>query len=701
MACRACAAQLSAAARFCDQCGVAVRSSVEAGVAGRQTVDAQGPEAGDRRIVSALFADLVDYVRMVAEHDPEVVRSRVGAALGAMAGAIERFEGTREKFIGDAVFAVFGWPRAHEDDAVRAALCALAIRAALQDLGDGAEPLEVRIGVATGEVVAMPRAVAAADASLTGEAITTAARIQSLARPGEILLDAATVRAARDRLVVEDRGSVVLRGQSQSVRLSALVREEGFDAVASVTGPMSGPLVGRTVERRRIVEAIETTRRTGAGCVVVVVGEAGIGKTRLLADVESEARAAGFGWTWTSNVSYVGGDPYRWARHFAQMLADEHGTDAGSYTRGLLFTDGIDPATVHRFGGAIAAIAREAAFSGWEEETPYMPGEAAEVTARLMEVADRFVERMIETSGPRVIVVDDLHWLDVSSAGMIELLVQRAAERPLVVLLGVRPGPLPAWAGAPHVERIDLTGLGSPETAQLATLVARAALEEDDARRLHARTDGNPLFIGETVRASLEDGSVVVQDGRAAFAQGREPTIPLTLRAVLGARIDGLPDDARAVLEIASVVGVSFSLSLVGDLVEDGLQPGTIGKLEAAALIARVEGDGWRFSHPLIHEATYAGLLASRKRRLHGRLADRLEADRGAATVGQLARHRVAAGDGQRAIPLLVEAARSAAALHAATEAAEFWRTAAELAGDPVEAETFHRQAAEALAAAV
>lgn len=327
-----------------------------------------------------------------------------------------------------------------------------------------------------------------------------------------------------------------------------------------------------------------------------------------------------------------------------------------------------------------------------------MPRDAAEVARTLMEVADRFLGRMVETSGPRVIVVDDLHWLDVSSTGMIELLVRQAAVHPLIVLFGLRPGPLPAWARAPHVEQIHLAGLRSPETAQLATLIARAAVEEVDALRLHERTEGNPLFIGETVRASLEDGSVVVQDGRAAFAQDREATIPLTLRAVLGARIDGLPDDARAVLEIASVVGVSFPLSLVGELVVGGLQPATIRRLEAAALIARVEGDDWRFSHPLIHEATYAGMLASRRRRLHGRLADRLEVAAGASTIGQMARHRASAGDRQRAIPLLVEAARSAAALHAATEAAGFWRAAADLAVDVAEAESFRRHAVEVLA---
>ena len=211
----------------------AVRSSSRRARRVRRAGDGrrQRPEAGDRRVVTALFADLVDYVRMIAEHDPEEVRARVGAALARMADAIERLDGTREKFIGDAVFAVFGWPRAHDDDPVRAALAALAIRAALREPVDGGEPLEVRIGLATGEVVAgARRRPATGDLAVTGEAITTAARIQSLARPGEILLDEATVRAARDRLATDDRGSVVLRGQSIPVQLFALRGEAGMGA---------------------------------------------------------------------------------------------------------------------------------------------------------------------------------------------------------------------------------------------------------------------------------------------------------------------------------------------------------------------------------------------------------------------------------------------------------------------------------------
>jgi adenylate cyclase len=253
MRCPSCGSPASVDARFCDRCGAALGDDGTRSEALGGSSDPSAelpPPDGDRRVVTALFADLVDYVRLLAEHDPEEVRIRVTTALVAMAESIERLGGTREKFIGDAVFAVFGWPEAHDDDAVRAALAALSIRASLLEPGDGTEPLEVRIGIATGEVVTADRGPTGnGDLGLTGEAITTAARIQSLARPGEILVDGRTRDAARGRLALDGRGAVVLRGQSTPVELHALLGEAGLSAWTSHRAAAPGPHVGRERER--------------------------------------------------------------------------------------------------------------------------------------------------------------------------------------------------------------------------------------------------------------------------------------------------------------------------------------------------------------------------------------------------------------------------------------------------------------------
>jgi adenylate cyclase len=700
MQCPSCGASQTRDARFCDQCGAHL-APPRATPPPNGTGGIDAADAGDRRVVTALFADLVDYVRMLAQHDPEEVRIRVGAALSGMGEVIERLDGTREKFIGDAVFAVFGWPRAHDDDAVRAALAALEIRAMLLDPDDAGEPLEVRIGLATGEVVAAARGGGGGDLAVTGEAITTAARIQGLARPGEILLDEATVRGARDRLVVEGRGSVVLRGQSQEVRLFALTGQSGLLDPAVRRPIQENPFVGRATELARIRTTLERSRESGRGAVVVVTGDSGMGKSRLAADVEREARGLGYAWTWTENVSYGRGEPYRFARLFAQAVADEHGVDSGTYARELLFTPDTDEATLRRFGGAIAAVARDAAFSGWEADAANVPDDPSETAAILGDVAIKYVGRVLEIDGPRVVVLDDLHWLDSSSVGMVEILVGIAAEQPLVLLATTRPGFVPSWVSRDHVERLELEGLAPAETAQLATLVARAALDADDARRIHERTQGNPLFIGETVRASLEDGTLELRDGRMVLVEPRAPRLPLTLRAVLGARLDGLDEPARDVLSVASVIGIGFRHDELEDLLGAPIAPGTLDRLvDAALIVPGTAGGTWRFSHPLVHETAYAGMLASRRRRLHARLADRLEAGPVPASAAIVAVHRAAAGDAANAIPLLVDAATAALGMGAAAEAAGFWRNAADLAIEPEEIARFRAAADAAMDAA-
>ena len=696
MLCDTCGAAVGPTARFCEQCGSPVPASARA--VPRRSGSARLTQDGDRRIVTALFADLVDYVRMVAELDPEIVQERVAAALTAMGEQVERLGGTREKFIGDAIFAVFGWPVARDDDAVRAALCGLSIRAALAEHAGG-NPLEVRIGIATGEVAAMSSGGALEENRLTGPAIVTAARLQSLARSGEILVDEATVLAARERLGVTDRGEVVLRGHPGSVHVYAVERESGFETWAVPRTP-AGRLVGRVEELATVVAAIDDCRTTGHGSTILVEGEAGIGKSRLLAEAEAVARQAGLKWTWTENVSYGGREPYRFARVLAQALADEHGTDSGTFARRMVFSDDIDPARARRFGGAIAAIAREAQFTGWEAEARHVLDDPAEVATALGEVAERYVGRLLETSGPRVIVIDDLHWIDQSSVAMVELLVDRTRSLPLVILAAMRPGPPPAWAGADHVRRIALEGLREAESGQLATNVARAALDADDARAIHERTGGNPLFVSETVRAFLADGTLAVRNGRLTLAAGAGHDLPVTLRAVLGARIDAVSPDARELLGIASVIGIRFRSDMVAGVVGRPLEPAVLQELVDGALIRRAEGDRWRFAHPLIRDAAYSGLLTSRRRELHGRYADLLDALEPAPPIAWIASHRAAAGDPERALPLLEEAAAAALAMGAATEAAAFWKEAAQLSDDPAVADGYRLRAAEITAAA-
>jgi adenylate cyclase len=699
--CSACGAVVGAAARFCERCGTEIERGRAASdfaptpPIGEPPDPAASGSAGDRRIVTALFADLVDYVRLVAELDPEEVRRRVDAALRAMVDAIDRFDGTREKFIGDAVFAVFGWPVAHDDDALRAAHCALAIRDGLANLEDpSGEALQVRIGLATGEVVAAPRGVPGSlDWSMTGPAVTTAARIQGEAAPGEILMDEATRRAARKGLAMEDLGERVLRGQRRPVRLGRLIGEAGFQPWR----PPRGRLVGRVGERHGLRDLLVRLATQERGATALVEGEAGIGKSRLLADLERDARDVGLAWTWVDNVSYGAAEPYRFSRSLAQTLADEHGTDSGAFARRLLFTPDVDPDDQRRWSGAIAAMARDASFSGWEAEQELVPHDQADVASALRSLARAYLQRLLDLDGPRVIVVDDLHWLDPSSLGIFEEIVRMTGEGPLVLLVGSRPsGPADRILDRPEVLRIRLAGLDEGETGELARTVAGASVHSDDVHTLHVRTGGNPLFIGETVRAIVDEGAVT-RDGRLTIGGTIGAEIPVTLRALLGSRIDALTPEDRTVLRIGAVVGMLFREQVVDDVLGEAVPPVRYERLADAAMIVPVDGSGgWRFCHPLIHDAAYRSLLATDRAILHTRVADRLEARHPDGPIATVARHRAAAGDSRRAIPLLLRAADQAITLGAPTEAAGYLDKAASLESDPVAAGALRRRATEA-----
>ena len=246
-------------------------------------------------------------------------------------------------------------------------------------------------------MVAAPRGDGSGDWSLTGPAVTTAARIQTIAQPGEILLDEATLRATRKGFEVEDRGPQLLRGQTKPIRVARLIGEAGFQPWR----PPVGLLVGREEERARLRALLDAvTPKSGAA--IVVEGEAGMGKSRLMAELAAAAPTAGFVVTWVDNVSYGSQEPYRFGRALAQAIADEHGTDSGAMARRLLFTEATPPERARLWAGAVAAIARDAAFSGWEEEAPLAPVAPAQVASAIRDLAKGYMERLLEESGPRV-----------------------------------------------------------------------------------------------------------------------------------------------------------------------------------------------------------------------------------------------------------------------------------------------------------
>ena len=695
MPCPDCAAPTTPGAHFCQQCGR------------RLDAPSAGLKVGDRRVVTALFADLVGYTTLVDELDPEEVRTRVDRALAVLSEAVVRFDGSLEKFIGDAVFAVFGAPAGHDDDALRACLCALEMQAALARIGEGSDrPLKLRVGIATGEVVAAVRDLAGVrSVALTGDCMTTAARLQQLAEPAEVLLDEATVRGAEPRIGAERVGERLLRGQSRPTLIHRLLRDERRRAPNVGRGIR---LVGREAERSRLAEVIHRTARTGLGGAVLVRGEAGIGKSRLLSEMEAVARAAGFGWVWIDNPPHRMGAPYHTVQAMIDALADEFGVSAGILARQTVGSE-MDEKTARLLFGAVAVMARDSELlllpeEGWDQRFTGL-SDPAELVAGLRLAVQRFASGLVAMQ-PRCFVMDDYHWMDPSSQLMLAEMIRLAAELPLVVFTATRPPLRPDWASLPHVEVVELGGLDEAATEELGMVVGGAELEPDSARWLFRRTAGNALFIGEIMRTLRVGGRIEqVGDRLRIDRAAAQRSVPLSLRALLGARIDALPPGPRSALEVAAVIGVRFDEWLLGELQDGPTIDDDLNQLAEAGILIRCEGESdesdesdeasgggladgersaepsgcWRFRHQLFLDAAYGRLLTDRKRQLHTALADRLETAEPATDAAELARHRIAAGDVARALPLLERAAKEADAVGAVAEAETFRQAAAAL----------------------
>ena len=681
MPCPECGTPTAPGARFCHNCGRRLESATD------------GLKVGDRRVVTALFADLVGYTKLVDELDPEEVRARVDGALTVLGQAVSHFGGSLEKFIGDAVLVVFGAPIAHDDDALRACLCALEMQSSLSRYVTGDQPMELRIGIATGEVVAALRDVAGnRSVALTGDSMTTAARLQQLAEPNDILIDEATVTGAEPRIGVERLGERLLRGQSRHVPVYLL---RGERRVLSHASRRAVPLVGRDSEKARLAEVIRRTGVTGKGGAVLLRGEPGIGKSRLLCEMEEEAKAAGLAWLWIDNAPHSMESPYRTVRNMVDWLADEQGIKAGIVARQLLFGDGVpedlDPEIYRLMLGAIAVLARDSEMTllpeeGWESGLLAL-ADSADFQLGLTMAAHLWISRMV-MGKPRCIVVDDYHWVDPSSRQLVDIMISMAGDLPLVVLTGSRPPAVPSWVALPHVEVIDLAGLDESATEELGAAVAGTALESESGRWLHQRTAGNALFVGEIIRTLRETGRLEQIGDRCRIDRGAARRgVPLSLRALLGSRIDALPPSQRNALEVAAVIGRAFAEPLLTALCGGRCGDAELQELVEAGILARVEDPGqteaqWRFRHQLYLDAAYGRLLADRRRLLHATLADLLESTETRPDVAELARHRIAAGDSVRAQPLLEQAAREAASVGAIAEAEGFQRTLAELRGE-------------------
>jgi class 3 adenylate cyclase/tetratricopeptide (TPR) repeat protein len=597
--CPSCSAENPEGQRFCGDCGIKL----------------EAPSVHEaRKIITALFCDLVGSTALGEAHDPEVLRPVLARYFDEMRTTIERHGGRVEKFIGDAIAAVFGLPIAHEDDALRAARAAIEMQERLVVLNEASPiPLVARIGVTTGEVL-----VPADDKPIVGDALNTASRLETAAAPGEVLIGEPTYRLIRDAVMAEQMEPLELKGKAEVVPVFRLVGVASLSPIR--TRRLDAPMVGRSRETVLLAQAFERAVSDRSCQLFTVLGTAGAGKSRLVEEFLG-----------TLDVEVLQGRclPYGDGITFYPV------TEAIKGALGLADFD--DESTVQeRIHASVEA----------EEHADAITANLAKLLGAgeggSPEETFWAIRRFFETRGgerPLVIVFDDIHWGEETFLDLLEHVADWSRDAQILLLCMARPDLLderPAWAGGKtNATTISLAPLTEDETTELIDhLLGEARLPTEVRDRITSVAEGNPLFVEEMLRMLIDDG-LLSRDGGGWVPQGdlSEVAIPPTISALLSARLDRLSDPERQVIESAAVEGREFHRGAVVALLpetEKAAADQHLKSLTRKELISPERSslpgeDAYRFRHLLIRDAAYDAIPKVTRGVLHERFADWLD----------------------------------------------------------------------------
>jgi class 3 adenylate cyclase/tetratricopeptide (TPR) repeat protein len=699
VACSVCGAENPPGKRFCGDCGepLGEGSTAEAPVGA-----AVATPVAERRLVSVLFADLVGFTTLSESRDPEEVRELLSRYFDLCRRLVELYGGTVEKFIGDAVMAVWGTPVATEDDAERAVRAALDLVAAVTALGDevGAPQLRARAGVLTGEAAVNLAAVG--EGMVAGDLVNTASRIQTVAEPGSVYVGEATRRASERAVVYEEAGAFELKGKEGETLLWHALRVVSGRGGDLRSEGLEAPFVGRDRELRQIKDLFHICAEEGRAQLVSVTGIAGIGKSRLAWEFYKyfDGLSQIVYWHRGRCLSYGEGVTYWALADMVRMrcrIAEDDPADAGLAKLEATLDEHLLDAEERRFV---------------EPKLAQLLGLRAHETRERQELFAAwrlFFERLAETY-PTVLVFEDMQWADASLLDFVEHLLEWSRDKPLFVVTLARPELAERrtnWgAGHRNFTSLYLEPLSEQAMRELlAGLVP--GLPASLCDQILARAEGVPLYAVETVRMLLDRG-LLIEDGAAYTVVGpiESLEIPETLHALVAARLDGLSPEERRLLQDAAVLGKTFapaSLAAVSGQARERLEPLLAGLVRKELLSLQTdprspEHGQYGFLQDIVRHVAYETLSKRERRARHLAAAEQLAASLGEEEVAEVVASHLLEGyrldpdapDAPDAEPLrgraqtaLTHAGERAASLGASTEAARYFQQAAELADRP------------------
>lgn len=654
------------------------------------------PAAAERRHLTVMFCDMVGSTALSEQFDPEDLRDTIAAYRETCARVVDHYEGFVANYIGDGIVVFFGYPKAHEDDAERA------VRAGLEIVGSFAreltgpaealrKPLEVRIGIATGLVVVGDVIGAGTEErhSAVGETPNLAARLQALAPPNGVIIAGSTRSLLGTKFELKDLGSHALKGVSAPVQAWCVVRPRHLESrFASTADAKLTPLVNREEEIALLLRRWQQAKE-GEGQVVLLAGEPGIGKSRIIQEFRERIANDPHGsMSFQCSPYYTSTAFYPFVEHLKSVLGIDRDAPGVVTFEELKTTLAAMNDSVEPEAGLLAALLLDASSHAYKPLNLPPQRQKEETLAAL---ANLFVG--LARAQSAVMIVEDAHWIDPSSREVLDLLVDRIQNFRILLLLTCRPEFQPSWNAQSHITTLTLNRLSRQLRAAMVEHVAGAMpIPEEVIKEITLKTDGVPLFVEELTKAVLESNILSEKDGRYVLSGPLRPlAIPATLNDSLMARLDRMAS-YKEVAQIGATIGREFSYGLLREVAESPISHLNLSlrKLEEADLIIR-RGHPLQatyvFKHALVQDAAYSTLLHRDRRKLHAKIAAVLVEnypEKAEREPELLAHHFTEAGQSEPAVRFWLKAGKRAAKTRANLEAIAHLRRGLEvLEGSP------------------